>query len=1858
MSGVGLVDVKVLEAEKVKFERRSQKVLAILSKKDARIAELERKVDESSLLKKLQEGKGREQLLRAKVKDQSDQIEVLIAEVATLRQGQHASNEKQKSAKQIAEEQREQIKHLEFKLEDSNAALDKLRVENEVKDGELNNQKSALDAARATCEGLEQKVQGLESLLETAKKTTLGVESQLASAREKITRLTTRTTGEHPSEQKARQLMLQVRQLNTQLEESERVVNNMRRGYKQQQQKLTSSLVQSKTTSDVQLEQIVTKQSEELVELRARLIRQGADQRKIEQDREFERRTLVNNIRNLEERVRRVTENGKVHRKQLESSIRVLSGKSDLHKELAKAEESISTLTGTISKLELSMATNNTKIEELNSKLQDANREREKAETELQTFRVASVYADVPNVSHTAILQKTAKELEEYKMRSQKDSESPPKIHSQYMPVEDSEIDILPMSEAEERRLCSRLRFRIRGLELQLHHKVKESEIFRERIEKLSTEARQRSEQFGQQTLELEKKHSEQLSVMNRRVISHVREKQVFMEENERLLRSGEVSKSLQFEWETRYADVRDKFAEAKKRFLKDTEKLKTENDSMGVKLRIVEACREEDKSRLEYLEEALDTLQGGVSVSDADQVAVTLSSQLHSAEAEKGELRQRNLKLDALCGELKNEHEKLQRIVKKQSEEIKGNAYLLQQEADATKELRKQIQQHEKENDELRQSIQNLELKLIDVQVTRDATQCDRDALVEEINELKTVHEKELAKERAASLESIRAYEHQSAERGKSLVNSHLDTLRTTLNEIVSMNADNGIHAFQRLAQTVLESERARLELELEMDILTWESQRREVQRASTNMPSTCWKHAKEIEQLKRRHELETSLKAMHAERQLQLQRTHLAAMESCFIRANSRYKAKCKQLQCQTGEEDDTEENIVDSLSQIHSLTERNISLQTQLSDVTLRLEQTKLMFHSEDESRRHFVENEKKQMENIKHELVRTRNQLHATKKELVELSFEYETKLMLLQGEESSVGVLRELENAATLQRKILVQSKEISSMHEQITTLQSELAEAGERERELETRLVEETQKGELVVDKAPAVQVEKQEVRSRIEALSQQTMAVMLEQKDSQITRLRAEADILSKRLRQATGVNKDLSSANANIVLTLQKFEKYFEKRKRGPSAEDEKNLGSRLENFLSMLEGGELEHEVNLIRGILDKYSEGNTVVEQLRQELEDKVACLKELEKQLNDKSALSDEEARTMGAGLKLAQANVQSMAVRTEKLEFEAKELNLKLSQSEDRLQAELKRKQAIIEELDEMKHLLNEGSERNTALEEQLSDLCTELEQAREEIHTLEEQAEERESIRLGVWQNPENDFETRRGMVSQIVRILQNIEVTHFIDSLPKVSTMIEEILYTEASSNSEYVDRSTLKRRVKSANRKIGNDFSSGPSAKPMREVLSETVSNKLANEELVKLEDDLAQQRLALSQCKQREKQQLAKVKQLEKKLLTQSGSLARAKRQITELRENWSTPETVNRLKSELANAKIEIRKAKFQISRKQDMLTAALEKTKTEQVSEEGTERRLAKFEKRAKAAEHELASKDALFQATRATLNEYKDQMKVLRAEAESTALRIDAHQREKSMLRNKTMVLQQQIQHLKAQSAISQPSTDKENSANKQTNIDRDKEKLEYDKLRKRILFLQNKNEAEKSKFERLNSELAELNDKLTSSIEAQKPLKKKIKSLEKSNQQLVGQVDDMNKLAQLHQNGTLLAEKALCTALCKVADEAFQVRKQLFDRELEQKKKTGPEIEASTCALANMLQLSTEDVKDIFGAEARQNDPAIATSLENLRNAISRHKTFVHHLFNARSGHPTGLSEQEVDNLVRSTCRLWRVN
>jgi len=229
-----MIPASLLEAEKTKHERRSQKVLGILTRKDERIAELEARLESGADRREAGRLRAQADKLKIKIKDQAEQIEVLVSELSALRQGYGKVQAKDREIQALQHGQKRELEFLRVELDKCRA--DKAQLERAGKEQaeQWSQQRSALEKETArlganlatsqhSCEELQTKVLALEDLLATAKRTTLEGEGQLARARDKIKRLTELRDAEDTDDTRVRQLELQVRTMASELEEKDRL---------------------------------------------------------------------------------------------------------------------------------------------------------------------------------------------------------------------------------------------------------------------------------------------------------------------------------------------------------------------------------------------------------------------------------------------------------------------------------------------------------------------------------------------------------------------------------------------------------------------------------------------------------------------------------------------------------------------------------------------------------------------------------------------------------------------------------------------------------------------------------------------------------------------------------------------------------------------------------------------------------------------------------------------------------------------------------------------------------------------------------------------------------------------------------------------------------------------------------------------------------------------------------------------------------------------------------------------------------------------------------------------------------------------------------------------------------------------------------------------------------------------------------------------------------------------------------------------------------------------------------------------------------------------------------------------------
>lgn len=1840
------VPARLLDEERVKFERRSQKVLAILAKKDDRIKELEKDIQEHPLRKKLEEAQSREKELLDKAMDQGEQIEVLVAELAKLRESQAQAQNSSKEEYVAHQTQRTENAKLQVALETSEKHREDLRTK-------LRNTNSAADEARARLAELESEKAVLSDLLETAKRTALEDEAELRKARAQIKSLQTDASREHPSDQRARQLELQVRQMAEELNElrkensalkvslskfstaavqnpsgneSSTQPSNSGFGKGSSPQGKQSTIDPTHEASMRQLEALVLQQSEEIVDLRSQLVRAGARERESKESSDFERRSLLNKVRTLEQQLRVASENGVIHRKNLEATVRVLSGKSDLHRKYAEQADAAAQLAmvkveseGRIIALESELAHMREEINHVRDALRRSDRD-------LHGFRTSAVYADVPATSHTIILQRLAKQLDEHKVklaelsvsastydqydnkgrssqaRHDVQSEGHDRVSMAAQLIALPDEDSLPMSQTQQERVFAQLRLRIHGLQVQLEDRNEEIASLEQRLTDQVTAQQTLEEELEAKALEAEKQHAEQLSVMNRRIVSHVREKHILVEEKAELSNSLESSRATQRVAEERLALLRSEHLERCKALQRHVEELEIELEGARGKQRVAEICYEQDKARLGFLEETLAVLQDqnqGIDPQDTqacrEQMFADLTDKANRAESQVTTQQRTIGKLEDDLRQLRLERSTLAANLERAQHEVDEAEAQRQEEAQSAQEARKRHTDVQRQLEEAKQYQVRIELQHVDESSSREAAIVERDVLAGKLTDLGLTYTKELQDEHRATQEILAALQSDMEAIMTDIGHTPVASiLRQILDHVRSAREKNGnsdhgdVRALERMADAILQSEQARFAVEAKLKSAEWagETLSSRVQRMAKVISELRAREAKEdasIRGLERRAEVETSIRQLQHERRLKLESDRAAFVEKLLVRASAQLRAQAcrsrtlERLARSHGIEIegsleamdiDAEEDLV---GDVHALKERTIQLEGELAESSLRLEQYKATTDGEGEKHKTFMERERKLAEGFKMEASILRDQLQESKREMVNLAFEYETKIMLHE----SAPALEEMGNPAELRMRMLEQAKEINELHAKLAQLQEELSAAETSNAKLEARL----SSGEFetpMLSQPPLVshpqgrdgwpeQVENnfnaednlensqnseqyQKDRSEppliskeLEKLSEQTAYILLEQKDAQIKRLRAEADILTRRLSDAARANKSLSAANANVVSTLQKFQRHLEKR--GPSAAASADgIAEKLQSFLSLLQGIELEEAVKRFNTVLDRYDRER---EQQRATEQKELLRLREeaheLRARMAEDEAVRHEQLRAIASSQSLSEAEINSMRSRLEMIQKERDEMHANLVKVEDKL----RRQMVQIETLESLESELFTLREREVQL---ISEKDEAVRSAREELET--------------------------------------------------KTAILKEQVESLESG-------------------KAIG---------------------------------DARAEERRRLQ----------GRMKALEKRAGEYKATAERFKDQLAALRGTWASPEIVGKLRSDLSQSRAEVRKYRSDAARKRTMLQAATEKATEEKGAEDDLRKRASQLEAQARAAQAEARNKENLIQASKQSSEKAKLELLEAQQELESLREKVKNLTRERTALRSRIDALKQDQKqhHTTGHAALQGNISDAQNAA--QMVVARDTEKElsnKVDRWKRRATSAENQLENARTKLLSLETKSAETDQELNTVKEAVTTLKQKIRTSERELQQANSQIKEMEGLAEANHNETIELERALHATLLKVSDEAIEVRRKCYDVKLSSGHGYGSQTEQSDAdAVAKMLELSPEDLRDLFGAEARCNDPSYSAALKSLQVAVERHKAFVNQIFQTRGSLPSRLSSSELRRIVDSTCALWR--
>ncbi|GBG27697.1 Major facilitator superfamily domain-containing protein 1 [Hondaea fermentalgiana] len=1816
------VPARQLEEERAKFERRSQKVLAILAKKDERIKSLEEEVQALPVRRELEESKQREAELRDKAMDQGEQIEVLVAELASLRQGHAAAQEMNQELTQVKELHRNESARQQAALEGAEKARNDMRTK--LREAEEQREEAQFKVAE-----LESEKAVFEDLLETAKRTALQDENELRRLRVAMKSLEEDADREHPSEQRARQLELQMRQMSAELDSLKKENGSLRVSLTKyaaerqrpplapkqaeqfrhrdaqppaehtRRQSIDSVSAQSVAQEAPmrQLEALVLQQSEEIVDLRSQLVRAGARDREFKENVQFERRSLLNKVRTLEQQVRVASEKGAIHRRNLESTVRVLSGKSDLHRKYAEQADVAGQLAMVKVESDGRLHAMDAELQQLRESLADAHDIMRRQERDLHGFRVSAVYADVPAVSHTVILQRLARQLDEHKVKLAELSEKGgTRQHDPLataatlvgMPDDDS----LPMSQGQQERVFAQFRLRVHGLQVQLEDREEEVAGLEHQIaEHISLQQAVEAEHENK-FLETERQHAEQLAVMNRRIVSHVREKHILLEEKASLASDVEQARAAQRLAEERLATLRSEHVERCKSLQRRGEELEVELEGAQAKQRVAEICYEQDKARLGFLEETLAVLQDqhGLAIDD-ESAALTLDGQAqrehlladltqraNRAEANVTAQQRTVAKLEEDLREVRLERSQLAASLERAQHDADEAEAQRQEEALSAQEMRGRLAELQRQLEEAKQHQIRVELQLVDESSAREGAVAERDVLAQKLADLGTAFATDLHDEQRASQENLAAFqadlEATVVDMGNTPVISLLREILASARKHHDVNENPGatsdLRALERMADAVLQSEQARFAVEAKLRGAEWTKEAlsariNRLARALARQRQDEARSEASLHALERRYELEGSIRQMQHERLRKLEADRAATAEKLLVRASAQLRAqtqRCRSLERLAKTHDlaldscvdvDVEDAEADLLSEVHASSERILQLESELAESSLRLEHYKTNTDGEGEKQKAFVERERKLAEGFKMEASILRDQLHESKREMVNLAFEYETKLMVHE----SAPALQEMGNPAELRMRMLEQAKEINELHARVAELQEENSFVREVEpsstgadvsvrRDATRGSIADAQSEE--PKDAPSSKTPHE--TSKLEVLAEETAQILLEQKDKQIKRLRAEADILTRRLADAARANKSLSAANSSVVATLQKFQRRLEKR--GPAATASADgIAERLQSFLGLLQGVELEQAVRRINVVLDRYDrerERQRMAEQqemarLRQEVHS-------LHERLSKDEEVNKEQLRAAESSQSVSKAECASLRSRLETLQSERDDLHAQVVRLEERL----RRTKVQSGQVEALQNELVALRERELSLAQSKEDA----------LSALREEAEQ----------------------------------------------------------------ERSALQEQIE--------DLESGA-----------TVNEVRASER----------------------KRAQARIKALERRVNEHKGSTDRLKEQLGALKKTWQSPEAVAKLRADLATSRAEIRKYRADAARKRDMLQAAAEKATEEKGAEDDLRRRAQRLEAQARAAQTEARNKENLAQASRQSSERAKSELNEAVKELEELREKVRSLSRERTALRSRIDMLkqeQQQHQQMREQQMreqqLRQPNEAglfSDARAAAQTVASRDVEKelsAKLDRWRKRASAAENQLETYKRKLASLEEDHKEAQRQTSSAKDSIAQLKAKARAAERESQALEARAVKMEELAEANHRETVEVERALHATLLRVSDEALEIRRKCYVPDASASSEVDGAAGTDANAVAKMLELSPEDVRDLFGAEARCSDPVASAAFQSLRNAVQRHKTFVNHIFTTRGSLPSRLSQSELRRLVQSTCALWR--
>jgi len=1758
MNNGRMIPASALEAEKVKFERRSQKVLGILGKKDQRINELESLLRGNELINRNDQLVSENEMLREKVKDMAEQVEVLVGEISSLR---GLASEKQKDTRLDTEKVREQLISTELERDEirvnwNSAKLkaDKLQTENRG----YNEKFAILEfQLKGKIEGLEkgtERIRVLESILSTAKETILKREKELSQAKLKISSLL--NTTEHPSEQKARQLELQVKQLSNDLSHSTLEFENMANAYKEQckQQlaikKTVIPRIPSTNKDKGALEEILLQQSNEIVTLRSLIVQLNSQQQHAQQNSSFEKKKLVHKIRELEQKLRQAGENGEMIRKQLATTVRVLSGKSNLHMELGKVGDQVGSLHVKNAELNIKLKLCRAEFEESEERCRSLHQSCSKLELELDQFRKSDVYHGLGDLAHEVMLRRLAKELEECKdmlAKKSKIENVPFKFTSDESDETQtvlSQDEVVLMNENQKVRWMSNVQFTLKRYEEEVKVSNLENDRMVSRLNELQEQYSLLESKHAEETLESEKQHSEQLSVLNGRIVDQAKEIQVMMDAKHDVCREYELTRAQCLELSSQLKSVKDTMRSKCVTLNTKVEELQDAKKSLETKLSIADISSSENKTKVSILEEALDAVQQQYVSSPTTQheMIATLTNKFCVMESENSDLKRKCTRLEHNVDSLRKQFSITESLQQKQEKERDEFAFLLQEETTRVKMLEDQVLLLERQLEENKELLSQTHLKLIDAQSFNAKAVLERDNLLSMLSCCKEQFLKDLGDEQKSFSESLRSFEifardDQHGSHWNLNYNSMKEELEIILKQISDVYsefqnscglddefADPGIVSFGKLTELFFENEHSKVTLESKVRCLEWErhSLREKISKLQERVHSSSMKEAKALNQLRqfeRSKQVELSLKSLYFESRLSGEKKRVESLEHLLLRSNGLLKVRYNQ---------DNNPQDAELVVILNAAQERNIRLETEVKESVLRLEEFKLFNDGADEKRKVFMENEKKIMERSKYEISGLREQLTCLKREIVELTFDYETRLI---NDVKGDGPLLPSE----MHQTIIEQTKEMSD-------LQSKLVNEQEKVVRLQV----------LIEEKERYIEDSFHDSVRDVENQTNQTQTVLLEQKDAQIHRLRAEADVISRRLEESTQANQSLSHANGKVVEALEKFQTYFDRKKRNlDSTKTSVNetsivlkLSEKLDGLLEAMQGDELEGTVVSFQLILDRYNVQGSDITALKQALAEKENRMKQLENDFQRQRHEALDQAKVSEAGLRVAHSKISHLMQQCQKNQ----DFNSKI--------------QLMTQQIECLETEREESSSRQRQCEEHIKELQ----------YVIDEETSKKDDL-------------------------IHQMELLNMNTREKEIQIELQE---------DELLD---LRERNSDLAARLGEDLTS------------------TEHESLSRLQS-------ALKQLRTKDNDNIQKIKLLEKRLSSGSGTVDRLKTQLEEVKHSWTSPEETKKLRKYISESKTEIKRIKSHATNRVKSLQEELGKNEPEKPDVENLKKKLSNLETRLKSMEMEMGRKDNVIANNKNLLETAKTQLHESQEKSIQLETQIETLTREKKSFRNKITTLQTHVQQLKSEVVtppVPEPRVEPTISSQVHAKLER---------LTRKVSVFENQ-------LKDKDEHIATLEDEKTVLEKDKSKFNGRLKSLERERDSISEGVATLDQLAKQNREETVVAEQALLTALLRIAEETLLIKEHMYERQTNNPQGTSMPIN---------LDFSDQDFKDIMGADARINDPAFKVSMDKLTTIVTRHKSWISHLFNTRGSLPTHLSSPEFQKLVDLTCSLWR--